>query len=161
MSYIYKNRVTRDNIDEFQAGLNQHLGELQEYLRQYKLTIKGNFLTYGDNGIQIKISTEYALDGGAKPWEDHTLREDIERYLSYINPTDSNYQEAIAFKEALPIGELLGRKVHIPGSSKRYPNETFTVTGWRSGDRYPLKLIRDRDGRDWQYELLWGMRFVN
>lgn len=61
----------------------------------------------------------------------------------------------------LPSGKLIGKHIHIPGSSKRYPDETFTLTDYNQDDRYPLKVTRDRDGKRYNWEFNWDIRFVD
>ena len=161
--YVYSHAVTKDNIKEFHAELNQKLGELKEFLRSYNLDIGHTHLTYGDTGIDIKIDTFYALSNGSKPWEETNFREALKDLVQYQlnNGTDEEKKAAQAFLDQIPTGNLIGKHVHIPGSSKRYPNETFTVTGFEDRTRYPLKVKRDRDGKDYSWELFKGITFVS
>lgn len=157
------NVLTKDNIKDFHAELNQKLGELKEFLRSYNLDIDHTHLTYGDSGVDIKIDTSYALADGSKPWEETNFREALNDLVQYqLNyGTDEEKKAAQAFLDQIPEGNLIGKHVHIPGSSKRYPNETFTVTGFESHTRYPLKAKRDRDGKEYNWALLKSMTFVS
>ena len=115
--------------------------------------------------MDIKIRSKYTLSGGCKPWAESNFREMVERAKKSHDESDryseEEKQKFTAFYTALSKGDLIGKHVHIPGSSKRHPNETFTFIGYEPNKRYPVQLIRDRDGAGYQYEVTWGMRFID
>ena len=134
-------------------------------MQKYNLGEVASSLTYGNDGMDIKIRSKYTLSGGCKPWAESNFREMAERAKKSHDESDryseEEKQKFTAFYAALSKGDLIGKHVHIPGSSKRHPNETFTFIGYEPNKRYPVQLIHDRDGAGYQYEVTWSMRFVD
>ena len=134
-------------------------------MQKYNLGEVASSLTYGNDEMDIKIRSKYTLSGGCKPWAESNFREMVERAKKSHDESDryseEEKQKFTAFYTALPKGDLIGKHVHIPGSSKRHPNETFTFIGYEPNKRYPVQLIRDHDGAGYQYEVTWGMRFID
>lgn len=165
MSYVYSKRITKETIGDFHEAFNAEiLPKINDFLRQYNLSAKGANLTYDDHGIDIKVSSIYELGDGSKPWAESTMREKFEAEWSWLKRSQANpvsLAKADAFMSVLPSGKLIGNHIHIPGSSKRYPDETFTLTDYNPDDRYPLKVTRDRDGKRYNWEFNWDIRFVD
>ncbi len=162
MGWVFSRRITSENVDDFQAAFEREvMPQVKEFLKKYELGECSSYVSYGDNGLSVKVSSKYTLAGGAKPWAESTMREDFERWAKNADTTDEHGKRVIAFVDALPSGNLIGRHVHIPGSSKRYPDETFTLTGYNPHARYPLEVTRDRDGKKWSWEVNLDMRFVD
>lgn len=165
MGYVYAKRITKETIGDFHDAFNSEvLPKINEFLRQYNLSTGGASMTYGDHGIDIKMSSIYELRDGSKPWAESTMREKFETDWSWLKNSKLNLEtraKAEAFMANLPSGNLIGRHIHIPGSSKRYPDETFTLDDYNQNDRYPLKITRDRDGKKWNWEFNWDIRFVD
>lgn len=166
MSWVFKGRVTSDNVKDFHEEFNREvLPAVQAFLKKYNLGEVGSSVTYGDDGIDVKLKSKYVLAGGKKPWAESNIREMIadakKRYDNghYASPDEA--KKFADFYAALPEGDLIGRRLRIPGSSKRWPNETFTLTGYELYSRYPLEVVRDRDGRKMAWEVSWNMRFVD
>ena len=162
----YSGCITKDNVAKFHGDFDKEvLPVIQTFLQKYNLGEVASSLTYGNDGMDIKIRSKYTLSGGCKPWAESNFREMVERAKKSHDESDryseEEKQKFTAFYTALPKGDLIGKHVHIPGSSKRHPNETFTFIGYEPNKRYPVQLIRDRDGAGYQYEVTWGMRFID
>ena len=165
-NWVYSGRITKDNVAKFHEEFDKEvLPVIQAFLQKYNLGEVVSGLTYGSDGIDFKIRSKYTLSGGRKPWAESNFREMVESAKKNHDEKDwyseEEKQKFAAFYAALPKGDLIGRHVHIPGSSKRYPNETFTFIGYEPNTRYPVQLVRDRDGAGYQYEVTWNMRFVD
>lgn len=162
MSWVYSGRVTKDNVKDFHEAFDREvMPKIKEFLKQYDLGENTSFVSYGDNSLDIKISSKYVLGNGAKPWAESNMREDFEHWAKHCDPTEEHGRKVRDFFNSLPQGSLIGRHIHIPGSSKRYPDETFTLTGYTRSAKYPLELTRDRDGKKWSWEMDFDMRFVD
>ena len=164
-NWVYSRCITKDNVAKFHEDFDKEvLPVIQTFLQKYNLGEVASSLTYGNDGMDIKIRSKYTLSGGCKPWAESNFREMVERAKKSHDESDryseEEKQKFTAFYAALPKGDLIGKHVHIPGSSKRHPNETFTFIGYEPNKRYPVQLIRDRDGVGYQYEVTWGMRFI-
>lgn len=165
-NWVYSGRITKDNVAKFHEEFNKEvLPVIQTFLQKYNLGEVASSLAYGNDGMDIKIRSKYTLSGGCKPWAESNFREMIERAKKSHDESDryseEEKQKFTAFYAALPKGDLIGKHVHIPGSSKRHLNETLTFIGYEPNKRYPVQLIRDRDGAGYQYEVTWGMRFID
>ena len=165
-NWVYSGCITKDNVAKFHEDFDKEvLPVIQTFLQKYNLGEVASSLTYGNDGMDIKIRSKYTLSGGCKPWAELNFREMVERAKKSHDESDryseEDKQKFTAFYAALPKGDLIGKHVHIPGSSKRHPNETFTFIGYEPNKRYPVQLIRDRDGAGYQYEVTWGMRFID
>ena len=165
-NWVYSGCITKDNVAKFHEDFDKEvLPVIQTFLQKYNLGEVASSLTYGNDEMDIKIRSKYTLSGGCKPWAESNFREMVERAKKSHDESDryseEEKQKFTAFYTALPKGDLIGKHVHIPGSSKRHPNETFTFIGYEPNKRYPVQLIRDRDGAGYQYEVTWGMRFID
>ena len=165
-NWVYSGCITKNNVAKFHEDFDKEvLPVIQTFLQKYNLGEVASSLTYGNDGMDIKIRSKYTLSGGCKPWAELNFREMVERAKKSHDESDryseEEKQKFTAFYTALPKGDLIGKHVHIPGSSKRHPNETFTFIGYEPNKRYPVQLIRDRDGAGYQYEVTWGMRFID
>ena len=164
-NWVYSRCITKDNVAKFHEDFDKEvLPIIQTFLQKYNLGEVASSITYGNDEMDIKICSKYTLSGGRKPWAESNFREMVERAKKSHDESDQYSEEEkqkfIAFYAALPKGDLIGKHVHIPGSSKRHPNETFTFIGYEPNKRYPVQLIRDRDGAGYQYEVTWSMRFI-
>ena len=158
-NWVYSGCITKDNVAKFHEDFDKEvLPVIQTFLQKYNLGEVASSLTYGNDGMDIKIRSKYTLSGGCKPWAESNFREMVERAKKSHDESDQYSEEEkqkfTAFYTALPKGDLIGKHVHIPGSSKRHPNETFTFIGYEPNNRYPVQLIRDRDGAGYQYDYL-------
>ena len=165
-NWVYSGCITKDNVAKFHEDFDKEvLPVIQTFLQKYNLGEVASSLTYGNDGMDIKIRSKYTLSGGCKPWAESNFREMVERAKKSHDESDQYSEEEkqkfTAFYTALPKGDLIGKHVHIPGSSKRHPNETFTFIGYELNKRYPVQLVRDRDGAGYQYEVTWSMRFID
>ena len=165
-NWVYSGRITKDNVKDFHKEFDKEvLPVVQAFMKRYNLGEITSGLTYGDGGIDIKLYSKYVLNGGRKPWAESNFREMVESTKKNHDERDwyseEEKQKFAAFYAALPEGNLIGRHVHISDSSKRFPNETFTFIGYEPNKRYPVQLIRDRDGRGYQWEVTWDMRFID
>lgn len=165
-NWVYSGRITKDNVVDFHKEFDKEvLPVVQAFLKKYNLGEATSSIAYGNEGIDVKVCSNYVLSDGRKPWAESNFREMVEnakkRYEGNDWYSEEERNEFSAFYNALPADDLIGRHVHIPGSSKRYPNETFTFTGYEPSKSHPVQLIRDRDGCGYQWEVNWNMRFVD
>ena len=164
MSWQFSGAIDSSNIDDFQEAFNSEvLPKINEFLKNYKLNAGGTHMTYSSDGIKISFNTSYALEGGRKPWADSNFFEKAERLYKYRVDRPQDFEDANEvrkFYEALPKDRvIIGKRVCIP--SKKFPYEMFKVLDYCPEDRYPFKLLRERDQKHMDYIWDWNYRFEN